>query len=153
MNIKVTGNKIEILDNSDKDIITIPLKHAKTVFRSTNNGKDVLRIVTEKWVDPYFEIKYADIVNVNEAAKGTFDVVHTLLKNAVLAYTNEDYNLIIDEDTNFYYFAKALPGTATNKALWQCKKTSKAVPYITLYANGSSEFNNIATSIKTLTYA
>ena len=152
MNIKVTGNKIEILDNSDKDIITIPLKHAKTVFRSTNNGNDVLRVVTEKWIDPFIEIKYADIVNVNGAAKGTFDEIHALVKNAVLAYTNEDYNLIIDEDANFYYFAKALPGTATNKYLWQCKKTSKAVPYITLYANGSSEFNNIATSIKTLTY-
>lgn len=153
MNIKVTGNKIEILDNSDKDIITIPLKHAKTVYRSTNNGNDVLRIVTEKWIDPYFEIKYADIVNVNGAAKGTFDVVHALIKNAVLAYTNEDFNMITDEDTNFYYFAKALPGTATNKALWQCKQTTKTSPYITLYADGNSNFDNPATSIKTLTYA
>lgn len=153
MNIKVTGNKIEILDNSDKDIITIPLKHAKTVYRSTNNGNDVLRIVTEKWIDPYFEIKYANIVNVNGEAKGIFDKVHALIKNAVLAYTNEDFNMITDEDATYYYFAKALPGTATNKALWQCKRTTKSSPYITLYANGSSEFNNIATSIKTLTYA
>lgn len=53
------------------------------------------------------------------------------------------------------YIGTAAPGTAQSTAKWQCKKVDSSTEGTTLitWADGNCDYDNIVTSIETLTYS
>lgn len=59
----------------------------------------------------------------------------------------------ITEDGLMTYIAIAAPGTAQSSALWQCKKIDETTGIVITWADGDSEFDNVATDLTALTYS
>lgn len=51
------------------------------------------------------------------------------------------------------YVAVAAPGTAESSALWQCKKIDGSSGTVVTFADGDSNFDNVATDLSALTYS
>lgn len=51
------------------------------------------------------------------------------------------------------YIGVAAPGTAQSTAKWQCQKIDETTGVIITWADGNSEFDNVATDLTALTYS
>ena len=51
------------------------------------------------------------------------------------------------------YVAVAAPGTAQSSALWQAKKIDETSGLVITWADGNTEFDNVATDLASLTYS
>lgn len=74
--------------------------------------------------------------------------------NAVYDIAGEMACKIVTADT-ITYIAKAPPGTAEASALWQAKKLDSSVAgtTVTTWADGNTNFDNVATDLSALTYS
>lgn len=68
--------------------------------------------------------------------------------------SSSDYSTLLDEPTTgVMYIGKAATGSSTSDAVWQVKKlTESGTETSILFADGSSEFNNIWDARASLTY-
>jgi len=71
--------------------------------------------------------------------------------NILSTYDTQKYALQIQTDATYTYIAEALPGTAISSALWRAKRVITATG-ITTWADGDSNFDNIATNLAGLNY-
>ena len=51
------------------------------------------------------------------------------------------------------YLATAAPGTAQATAKWQCQKIDETTGVVITWADGDSDFDNVATDLTALTYS
>jgi len=51
------------------------------------------------------------------------------------------------------YLATAAPGTAQATARWQCQKIDETTGVVITWADGDSEFDNVASDLTALTYS
>lgn len=51
------------------------------------------------------------------------------------------------------YVAFAAPGTSQSESKWQCLKIDSSSGAVVAYADGNSEFDNVATDLTALTYS
>jgi len=51
------------------------------------------------------------------------------------------------------YVGVAAPGTSQSTAKWQCKKVDETTGTVVTWADGDSNFDNIATDLTTLSYS
>lgn len=56
-------------------------------------------------------------------------------------------------DGDVTYVAKAPVGTAQSAEAWQCKKIDETTGVVITWADGDSDFNNIATDLTALDYS
>ena len=71
--------------------------------------------------------------------------------NILNVYDTQKYALQIQTDATYTYIAEALPGTATTSPTWRAKRVVTATG-VTTWANGDSNFDNLANSLTTLSY-
>lgn len=60
---------------------------------------------------------------------------------------------IMVESGDILYFAYAAPGTATSTAKWRAKKMDFTTGMVVTWADGNQEFDNVATSLASLSYS
>ena len=93
-------------------------------------------------------IEYAENALINGVAgKKVFQVDAT--GNIVNA---GDYAVKVTVVGSVTYVGIAAPGTAQSSALWQCKKVDETSGVVITWADGSSNFNQIATDLTSLNY-
>ena len=51
------------------------------------------------------------------------------------------------------YIGEAVPGTAQATAAWRCQKIDESSGTVITWADGDSNFDNVATDLTTLTYS
>jgi hypothetical protein len=64
-----------------------------------------------------------------------------------------NYAIKLTEDGAITYVAYAVPGTAQSAASWKCMKMDATSGLIITWADGNTNFDNVATDLTTLTYS
>lgn len=64
-----------------------------------------------------------------------------------------NYAIKITESGSFTYVAWANPGTLESEAKWKCMKMDDSAGLVITWANGRTNFENIATDLTALTYS
>ena len=71
--------------------------------------------------------------------------------NIMSTYDTQKYAIQIQTNGTYTYIAEALPGASTSSALWRAKRVVTATG-VTTWADGNSNFDNIATDLTALNY-
>ena len=103
-------------------------------------------------VKPYSE---THIANMGFDAEFQVPVVEGLGYDGVnLQRLNaNNMSLKITEGSSVTYIAKAAPGTAQSEAKWQAMKMDETSGLVITWADGNSDFDNVATDLTALSYS
>lgn len=67
--------------------------------------------------------------------------------------TSSPYALIWQTSGTYTYMAKAMPGSLSASAVWQAFRFDDSEPGSKKYADGNSNFDNVATDLTLLSYS
>lgn len=109
---------------------------------------DVITI-NDKFLNNSIQLDYNSVIG-EVSALSLFNKL-MIWRNNISIDINQ-YARIIQSDATHTYIAEAIPGTLANSAAWRVKKIVTATG-TTTWADGNSNFDNIATNLTGLTYA
>ena len=67
-------------------------------------------------------------------------------------YFNKQYKTVIYETATHMYIGRAVIGASESSPIWMIKRITLASPYITTWADGNANNDNIMANYLTLTY-
>lgn len=65
----------------------------------------------------------------------------------------DNFSLKLTEDGDVTYIALASPGSSQSSAVWQARKLDQSSGLIITWADGNSDFDNVATDLTALNYS
>ena len=133
-------NTIIVIDMDDKSYIL------DNNFTAIKDGE--LVIIKENSEHPELKLEWKYITG-EVSATGLFN---KLIAWKEVSTPNAKYALQTTTDATYTYIAEALPGTSITTAAWRVKRVVTATG-VTTWADGNANFDNLANSLTTLTYA
>lgn len=142
MKVNLTGNEIKITKDSGEQFNCLISNIALIEYLLNNE----VRIHFKFGPNNFIKCKTTNLyINGIQTTKTNFEA-------SISSYAYDGlYARIIQFDATYTYIAEAIPGTLSNSASWRAKKVVTATG-VTTWANGDSNFDNIATDLTALNY-